>query len=170
MNRTWQRYLDLAGGLGHITQRGAETVVKTLVKQGEMAADLAEKAVDDLLARSEANRQAVRSMVEAEIERTIARLGLVRQEEVAGLQARMEQLEAQQAAAASRAEAVATADPTTSVKKSGGAQRRSPAKKPSTGTRSGGARGTTTTRKKKDAGNAAATKTARPVADTPPQN
>lgn len=93
VNTTWQRYLDLANGLGQVTQRGAEVVVKALVKQGEIAADFAERAVDDLLARSEANRQAVRTMVEAEMDRAIARLGLVRREEVDRLRSRIEGLE-----------------------------------------------------------------------------
>ncbi|MPZ88271.1 MAG: hypothetical protein GEU81_09390 [Nitriliruptorales bacterium] len=99
MNTTWQRYLDLANGLGRVTQRGAERAVKTLVKQGEIAADLAERAVDDLLTRSEANRRAARTMVESEMERAIARLGLVRQEEVERLRSRIEHLESQVAAA-----------------------------------------------------------------------
>lgn len=76
MNETWQRYLELATGVTRVTRDRAEAVVRSLVKQGEVAADRAERAVDELLSRSESNRSGLLEMVRAETERAVAALGL----------------------------------------------------------------------------------------------
>lgn len=89
----WQRYVDAAGSLTQTTRKRAESIVRGLVKQGEIASDRAEKAVDDLLNRSEENRRAVVSIVRTETERAVARLGLARQAEVDRLAERVEKLE-----------------------------------------------------------------------------
>lgn len=93
MNREWQKYLDMASGLRDATQKRAESVVRTLVKQGEIATDRAEKAVDELLARSEANRKAISSIVRSETEKAVERLGLVRQKDLKALERKVEKLE-----------------------------------------------------------------------------
>jgi len=82
----WQRW---AGA----TQRGAESLVRVLVQQGEVAADRAEQAVDELLDRSQEPRRVVTSLVVGEAERAVARLGLARQRDVERLQARIDELE-----------------------------------------------------------------------------
>jgi polyhydroxyalkanoate synthesis regulator phasin len=101
----WQRYLDAASALGDLTLRGAESLVRTLVRRGEVAADAAEGLVEDLLARSQRNRRWIVGLVTAETERTVARLGLARQRDldraearVVALTARVDRLEAQAAA------------------------------------------------------------------------
>lgn len=86
MDGAWQR-------VAQVTLGGAETVMRTLVRQGEVAADRAEQALDDLLGRSEANRQALTALVGGEIERAVGRLGLVRGEDLDGLRARIDELE-----------------------------------------------------------------------------
>lgn len=91
----WQRYLDLASGLGGVTRKGAESVVRTLVKQGEIAADRAERAVDELLQRSEGNRKVVAALVRTETERAVARLGLAAQADVDALRAEVGALQTQ---------------------------------------------------------------------------
>ena len=95
MNRAWQRYLDAASGLSHMTQQRAERVVKALVKQGEVAAERAEKAVDELLKRSEQNREAIAALVRNETEKAVGRLGLARQRDVERLERKIAQLERQ---------------------------------------------------------------------------
>jgi hypothetical protein len=67
VNKAWQRYLEAASGLTETTQHRAEQVVKSLVRQGELAAERAEKAVDDLLKRSEQNRKAFSAIVRASL-------------------------------------------------------------------------------------------------------
>lgn len=93
MTSPWQRYVDAAGSLTQTTRKRAESIVRGLVKQGEIASDRAEKAVDDLLNRSEENRRAVVSIVRTETERAVARLGLARQADVDRLAQRVERLE-----------------------------------------------------------------------------
>lgn len=93
MNKEWQKYLDLASGLREATQKRAESVVRTLVKQGEIATDRAEKAVDELLSRSESNRKAIASIVRSETEKAVDRLGLVRQKDLRALERKVEKLE-----------------------------------------------------------------------------
>lgn len=91
----WQRYVDAAGSLTQTTRKRAESIVRNLVKQGEIASDRAEKAVEDLLNRSEENRKAVASIVRTETERAVGRLGLARQSQVDRLAERVDKLEQQ---------------------------------------------------------------------------
>lgn len=93
MTSPWQRYVDAAGSMTQTTRKRAESIVRGLVKQGEVASDRAEKAVDDLLNRSEENRRVVVSIVRTETERAVGRLGLARQSEVDRLAERVEKLE-----------------------------------------------------------------------------
>jgi polyhydroxyalkanoate synthesis regulator phasin len=95
VNKAWQRYMEMATGLGQTTQKKAESVVRSLVKQGEVATDRAEKTVDDLLQRSERNRKVISQLVKSETERTVQRLGLARNRDVERLQNKVERLEKQ---------------------------------------------------------------------------
>jgi polyhydroxyalkanoate synthesis regulator phasin len=95
VEKSWQKYVETASGLTEVTRRRAEQVVRSLVKQGEIAADNMERAVEDLLQRSEQNRRAVSSLVKAESERAVARFGLARKRDVQRLQKRVDELEAQ---------------------------------------------------------------------------
>lgn len=135
----WQRYLDLATGLTDVTRKGAEAVVRALVKQGEVAADRAERAVDELLQRSEANRKVVAALVRAETERAVGRLGLASQAEVDRLREEV---------AALRAQVRAGTAP--------------PAKKSAAARRAGAVRGTSTVRRR-EAGAAGDDTTAAPA-------
>lgn len=93
MDKAWQKYLDMASGLTKITQKRAEQVVRSLVKQGEVATDRAEKTVDELLSRSEANRKAAAQIVRSEVDKAVERLGLVRQRDLRALERRIDELE-----------------------------------------------------------------------------
>jgi polyhydroxyalkanoate synthesis regulator phasin len=64
-------------------QRGAGSLVRALVRQGEAAADRVEHAIEDVLSRADARREAELAALRAE---------------VATLQARVESLEARLAA------------------------------------------------------------------------
>ncbi len=92
MDIAWQRVTE-------VTQRGAETVARVLVKQGEVAADRAEQAVEELLGRSEGPRRALTALLRGETDRAVALLGLARQRDLDRLQARIDELEAQPPAA-----------------------------------------------------------------------
>ena len=47
----WEKYIETAASVTEVTRKRAEAIVKNLVKQGEVAADRAEKTVDELLKR-----------------------------------------------------------------------------------------------------------------------
>jgi len=91
----WQKYADTAAGLSELTRQRAEHVVRTLVKQGEIAADVTERAVDELLQRSERNRKALTALVRAETDKAVHRLGLVPRREVERLETQVRKLEKQ---------------------------------------------------------------------------
>lgn len=92
----WQKkYWGMASGLVEATQKRAEPVVRAMVKQGEIAAEKAEKAVDELLKASQSNRKALSALVRAETEKAVERLGLVRRRDVRHLERRIEKLERQ---------------------------------------------------------------------------
>jgi polyhydroxyalkanoate synthesis regulator phasin len=94
----WQRYRDLAQqvtvGVSAASRQAAGSVIRGLVTHGEAAGDRAERLVDDLLARSEANRAAMAALVRGEIEQALARLDLARRDDVERLEARVRHLEA----------------------------------------------------------------------------
>ena len=98
MDDGWQRYADA-------TLRGAESLVRTLVRRGEVAADAAEALVEDVVARSDRNRRWITGLVVAETERTVARLGLARQRDLDRLAARVAALTARLDAAEARLDA-----------------------------------------------------------------
>jgi polyhydroxyalkanoate synthesis regulator phasin len=71
-----ERYLEIATGLTGVTAATAERVVARLVKEGEVAADRAEHTVQELLAASQRNTDAVTRLVREEVERAVDRLDL----------------------------------------------------------------------------------------------
>lgn len=123
MNKAWQKYLDMASGLTNVTRKRAEQVVRSLVKQGEIAADRTEKAVDELLSRSESNRKAVASIVRSETERAVGRLGLARQKDVEKLERKIDKLERQSGAGGSAAKKSGKKSTKKAAKKSSAAKR-----------------------------------------------
>lgn len=168
----WQKYLDLATGFTDVTRRSAEGVVRGLVKQGEVAADATERAVDELLQRSEQNRRLIVELVRAETQRAVSALGLASQSEIEALQAKVARLEsaptaagppsapaAKKAAPAAKkaaparkaaAEDSSGGEPTPSARKSGG-------KKSTSAKKSGGKKSTASATPKKTAARTTAT-------------
>jgi polyhydroxyalkanoate synthesis regulator phasin len=70
-------------------------VARGLVQQGEATAEQVGSLVEDLLAQSRQNREAVAALVTYEVDRTLGRLGLASDDEVAGLLERVRALEAE---------------------------------------------------------------------------
>lgn len=93
MEIAWQRYVDLATGFAQVTQRRGEEVVRALVRRGEAEASKGEKAVEDLLARVEANRKVISGAAKRELEEAGRRLGLARQSDIDRLQVKISRLE-----------------------------------------------------------------------------
>ncbi|HEU4910299.1 MAG TPA: polyhydroxyalkanoate synthesis protein PhaF [Actinomycetes bacterium] len=98
-------YIQLASGLTDVTRARAQAAAKALVAQGEAVVPPPMRAqvsslTDDLLATSRANRDLLVSLVRTEVERSVARLGLVAAHEleaaarlIRALEGRVEELE-----------------------------------------------------------------------------
>ena len=92
-------YLELALGLTEASKKKAEKAVKKMAKElvgkGNATAAQIQGAVEDLVATSASNREAVTRLVRVEMDRTLTRMGLATTDEVATLQARIDALERQ---------------------------------------------------------------------------
>jgi polyhydroxyalkanoate synthesis regulator phasin len=101
-------YLQLANGLNDVTRERALAAAKALVAQGEAVGAALPPPVraqvstltEDLLAASKANRDLLLHLVRVEVERSVARLGLVSAQELdaatrraTGLERRVRELE-----------------------------------------------------------------------------
>lgn len=94
MDTAWQRYLEMATGLTSVTRKKAETAVKGLVKRGEIAAERTEKAVDELLERSEQNREALGKLVRHEADRAVKSFGVATKQDLERLERKVDRLAA----------------------------------------------------------------------------
>jgi polyhydroxyalkanoate synthesis regulator phasin len=137
-------YLALAGGLTDVTRQRAVAAAKGLVAQGEATAEQVTALAEDLLQQSKSNRDAVSALVKYEVERTLGRVGLASNDEVAELTRRVRSLEAQLRqldATSAASEGTAATDKTAPAKKAPAkkaAAKKAPAKKaPSAGTTAG---------------------------------
>jgi hypothetical protein len=95
-------YIQLANGLTDVTRERALAAAKALVAQGEagVGAVLPQPVrtqvstlTDDLLATSKANRDLLVNLVRSEVERSVARLGLVSAKELEAAVRRTRSLE-----------------------------------------------------------------------------
>lgn len=88
------RYLEVASGLTRTTLGVTERAVAQFVRQGEVAADHAERLLDDLVARSVQGSGVVAQLVRQEVERAITHAGFVRREEFEALRREVDALRA----------------------------------------------------------------------------
>jgi polyhydroxyalkanoate synthesis regulator phasin len=87
-----QRYAELAAGLTRSTLDVTERALAHFVRQGEVAAEHAERIVEDVIARSVESSGALTRLVRAEVERAVARAGFVRASELEALQREVRRL------------------------------------------------------------------------------
>lgn len=80
------RYIEAATGLTKMTRDTAEKVVRSLVEQGQTAASDPQQLVEQLVERSQANRQALIGIVRSETKRAVKRMGLATQADLERLQ------------------------------------------------------------------------------------
>jgi DNA-binding protein HU-beta len=135
-NEIVKRYLDAGANFTELTQRRAEAIVKDLVKTGEVQAEQAQQAVQDLVDRSRRSTEKFLELVRHEVRAQVASLGLASKKELARLEKRIDSLNprsaarkapAKKAAAAKKAPAKKTAAKKTAAKKT--AAKKAPAKK-----------------------------------------
>lgn len=103
-----QRYADLATGVTRTTLDITERALAHFVRQGEVAAEHAERLIDDVIARSIESSGVLASLVRREVERTAERAGFVRAAELAALRQEVQLLREQLADRAGDAEAADT--------------------------------------------------------------
>lgn len=124
-------YLELAFGLTEASRKKAEKTVKKLAKdlagKGEATATQLQGMVDELLATSSANREALGRLVRVEMDRALSRVGLASTDEVSTLSDRVEALERQLRDA--RAAQSSTSSPAKSAKASPSPAKKAVAKK-----------------------------------------
>lgn len=98
MNEGLQRYVDLASSLTRTTLGTTERLLAGFVRQGEVAAEQAERLFDEIVARSVDGSGALARLVKSEVEQAVERAGYVRAEDVDELRREVESLRATLAA------------------------------------------------------------------------
>jgi polyhydroxyalkanoate synthesis regulator phasin len=91
----WRAYLELAIGATDVTRKKATKAVRRLVGKGAVSAEQLQGMAEDLLRTSAASREAMAALVRTELERALSAVGLATADEVATLQAKVSDLEAQ---------------------------------------------------------------------------
>jgi polyhydroxyalkanoate synthesis regulator phasin len=112
-NDRWQEYLDTGRTWTEMTRKQAETVVKDLVKRGELQQERAKKAVDELLDRSRKNAEQLRKTVRKEIQSQISAIGIATKDDLARLERKLTKSTAAKKSAPAK-KAAAKKDATTS--------------------------------------------------------
>ena len=166
-----EQYLQALASLSDLTRTQAERVAALLAKQGEVQSAQVGRVAEDLMRRTQKNREIMSRLVQREVKRQLGVLGMATRDEVARLQQRVRALEqeveraskaAASSAAAAKDAAAAAAKPRSSsrtTRATSTSRSTSGTAKPSTRTRTAGAssRSTATspgTRRRKSSGSA----------------
>ena len=101
-----EQYLQALASLSDLTRTQAERVAALLAKQGEVQSAQVGRVAEDLMRRTQKNRETMSRLVQREVKRQLGVLGMATRDEVARLQQRVRALEqeverASKAAAAS---------------------------------------------------------------------
>ena len=181
-----EQYLQALASLSDVTRTQAERVAALLAKQGEVQSAQVGRVAEDLMRRTQKNREIMTRLIQREVKRQLGVLGMATRDEVARLQQRVRALEqeverASKPTAKPRAASSGSAKPSTRTKAAssgkGGSTGRTRAAssrtaKPSTRTRTAGAssRSSATsprTRRTSGSGQAAPPESGTPESGTP---
>jgi polyhydroxyalkanoate synthesis regulator phasin len=88
-----EQYLRALASLTEMTRTQAERIAGRLVKQGEVQSGQVGKVAEDLVRRTQKNREVVGRLVQREVKRQLGMLGIATRDEVARLQQRIRALE-----------------------------------------------------------------------------
>jgi polyhydroxyalkanoate synthesis regulator phasin len=86
---TLKRYLETGMAVTQLTRARAESIVKDLVKAGEVRRDRTQEAVDELVDRSRRNTEALLAVVRKEITSQLSQLGLATKDDLARLERKL---------------------------------------------------------------------------------
>lgn len=175
-----EQYLQALASLSDLTRAQAERVAALLAKQGEVQSAQVGRVAEDMMRRTQKNREILTRLVQREVKRQLGVLGMATRDEVARLQQRVRALEqaverSSQTATSSSAAGGATTTTRTSRAKTAA----SGTARPSTRTRTSGASSRSTasspgTRRASGAAGptppASTPPASAPPSDTPPTN
>ena len=112
-----EQYLQTLASLSDLTRTQAERVAGLLAKQGEVQSAQVGRVAEDLMRRTQKNREIMTRLIQREVKRQLGVLGMATRDEVARLQQRVRALEQEvERAAKSRAASSGTAKPSTRSK------------------------------------------------------
>jgi len=126
-----RRYIDAGIEFTQLTRQRAEEVVRELVRAGEVQAEQAQQAVEEMMDRNRRNTERLVDTVRREMRNQIGNLGLATKDDVARLQRRIAALEGGGARAGTPAKKLPAAKATAKkgTAKKGTAKKSAPAKK-----------------------------------------
>ena len=117
-----EQYLQALASLSDLTRTQAERVAGLLAKQGEVQSAQVGRVAEDLLRRTQKNREIMSRLVQREVKRQLGVLGMATRDEVSRLQQRVraleQELERSSRAAPARAASAAAPGPAASAKAS----------------------------------------------------
>ena len=113
----FKRYLEIGASVLGMTRERAESIVKDLVASGELAKGQATKAADWLVERGRTGTEELAELVRREIRQQVTALGLATKDDVARLQAQLDEVRAAAATAATPTAAAAATPRTRSATK-----------------------------------------------------
>jgi polyhydroxyalkanoate synthesis regulator phasin len=88
-----EQYLQTLASLSDLTRTQAERVAALLAKQGEVQSAQVGRVAEDLMRRTQKNREILTRLVQREVKRQLGVLGMATRDEVARLQQRVRALE-----------------------------------------------------------------------------
>ena len=88
----FKRYLEIGASVLGMTRERAESIVRDLVASGEVAKGQATKAADWLVERGRAGSEEMAELVRREIRQQVTALGLATKDDLARLEAQLEEL------------------------------------------------------------------------------
>ena len=88
-----EQYLQALASLSDLTRAQAERVAGLLAKQGEVQSAQVGRVAEDLMRRTQKNREIMTRLVQREVKRQLGVLGMATRDEVARLQQRVRALE-----------------------------------------------------------------------------
>lgn len=105
-----EQYLQAMASFTEMTRTRAERLASRLARQGDLQSGQVGRFAEDLVRRTQRNRETMTRLIQREVKRQLSVIGIATRDEVARLQQRVRALEqeAERQAAASRAAAAST--------------------------------------------------------------
>lgn len=93
LSESFKRWLLAGVGLAVLTKEKMEEAVQELIKQGEVSKEEGKELLDNLMEKAEAQRAELSNRVNAEVQKVLKNVGLVRIEELERLKEKIQELE-----------------------------------------------------------------------------